>query len=160
LDIKWSSPYVINSKDPGVLTYCIKLATDKVTGKSQPVTGKPYLQPCPLTPIGMDVNLTFAYFMDNPRVKGIPSGFNFIVSENEWDENPPILLSLNTDEHAPSGDYNITFTFTYGDNQKVLQDYKTTQFHVTNWWERSQTWIQISAVAIALISLMVAAIRK
>lgn len=159
LDIKWSSPYVVHDKNPGTVTYCIKLATDKTTGKSQPVTGNQFLESLNLESVGIDAILNQGFFFNNPTVAEVDkSGFCPVVSENQWDKNPPLLLSLNTARNALSGDYDITFTFTYGSEQNIHQDYKLTQFHITSRWERNQAWITISATIVAFLALIATAI--
>ncbi len=80
------------------------------------------------------------------------------LEDLSFEEKHPIILKLNTLPNARPGDYNVTFVFTYTDGQNMFQDSETTQFHVTDRWERNQAWIQIVAVIIALLSLIVGAV--
>ena len=153
LDIKSSSPYVIAS---GLMYYSIKEATNNKTNEKQPVSGKAYLEEVPLTQIGIVMSLVRAYFMDNPRdlPKDIDFGIPMIMSENSWDDYPPILLTIITNKKAPKGDYDIYLTFTYSIQGNLSQDQKVVQFHINNWWERNQGWIGIIGAFIAIVSLI------
>lgn len=162
LFIGWSSPCIIDKKDVGVVTFCIKFATDKVTGKTQAVTGKSALQTYKLMPDGIIIILNKGYFSEKPLQPedkefsefGVP----YVISEYMWDNEPPILLSINTAKDALPGDYNVTLTFTYGNEQNLLQDHKVVQFHITSWWERNQGWVVIASSIIAFAALVITAI--
>lgn len=159
LDIKWSSPYIINRENAGFLEWCISLGEDTATGKIMPLTGTRFRQSLKITPIGIDTNLVQSFFFKNPVTTDSPNfAFAPVISESLWDNNPPMYLSLNTANSAPPGDYDITFTFTYGNEQNIFQDQKAARFHVTNWWERNQGWIAIAGATIALLSLIATAV--
>jgi hypothetical protein len=140
LYVSWSSAKVIDRDTPGTI---------EVAG---------------LGPVGIDPNgnitvLPSDIFSISPIIKAPPDyGIPLIRSETSLSGKYPILLKLNTSKTAPSGNYDITFVFTYGDDQNMYQDYKTTQFHISNFWERKQLWFQITAVLIALASLLTGAI--
>jgi len=84
-------------------------------------------------------------------------GFPLVVGETSLNNQYPIVLTINTSKKAPPGDYDITFVFTYSDNQNIYQDFKTTPFHISSTWERNQLKFQIAAVSIALASLLLVA---
>jgi len=161
LIVQWSSPYVIDKDNPGFFTTNIATATDK-TGKITGVaTGKPYVQKMNISPIGTTIVLGQAHFWEKPSDNTMPNnGLRGILSESEWDNEPPLFFKINTAKNAHSGDYDITFTFTYTNAKYVFQDYKTTPFHITSWWERNQFWIEIAVGAIALASLVITAISS
>lgn len=158
LIVQWSSPYVIDKDSPGSFTGNVVLATDKVTGKQQIGTGKTYSKSVNMDPIGATIILNQGYFWENPRLPSDPKALRAVIGEWEWDGEPPLLLKLNTSKKARPGDYDITFTFTYGDAQNLAQDYKTTGFHVSSWWERNELWLAILAILIALASLIATAV--
>lgn len=162
LFIGWSSPYIIDEKDAGVVTSCIKFFTHKATGKTQPVSGKKFLQTHKLNPYGIVINLNKGNFLEIPLQPEDKEASEFeiswVMSENVWDNEPPILLSINTSKDAPPGDYDVTFAFTYGNEQNLLQDYKVVQFHITSWWERNQGWVVIASSIIAFAALVITAI--
>lgn len=159
LVIQWSSPYIIDVKNPGNLTSSIAATGDKVTGEIKGVvTGKKYLDSHKIGIIGMTINLVIGFFMDNPNFENVPNGLMGIISEDEWDKEPPLLLKVNTAKNAPPGDYDITFAFTYSDSQNFYQDHKTVQFHISSWWERNQAWITIGATIVAFLALIMTAI--
>lgn len=100
------------------------------------------------------------YFLQTPsRPYKEPSisELNRVMSESVWENEPPILLSINISKDAPSGDNDITFAFTYGDEQNLKQDFKTVPFHITSKWERNQGWVLSVGVAIAFFSLLIIA---
>jgi hypothetical protein len=166
LYIQWSSPYIINRKDVGILTSCIAFIEDRTTGKTQPAAGNKFADspdnpPLRLLPTGATIILNRGYFSDDPvfsKDKGASkSKLVPIMAESSWDDLPPLYLKLNTAKDAPSGDYDISFIFTYGDSQNLLQDYKLVQFHITSWWERNQGWVVPIGVVIAFFSFINAA---
>lgn len=159
LYIQWSSPYIIDQKNSGSYASNIVTATHKVTGKMEVGTGKTYVQTQNADKYGVTIYFSQGYFFVNPRLTGeYSSSFKQGVSEVEWDDEPPLLLKLNISPDAPSGDYDISSAFTYGDDQHILQDFKTVPFHITNRWERNQGWIEFVVAAIALVSLVIAAV--
>jgi hypothetical protein len=162
LFIQWSSPYIVDKNNPGSYTVNIATATDKVTGKVQlGGTGKHFLHTEKVDAYGITIHFTQGYFFANPKVTHTAPSLALQqgVSEVEWDSEPPLLLKINTNQHAPSGDYDITFAFTYGDAQHLLQDFKTASFHITSWWERNQVWIETVVGVIALVSLVITAVK-
>jgi hypothetical protein len=159
LVVQCSSPYIINKTDPGTYTISIGSDIDPSTGKIIGGGGNANLVTAKMSDIGITVPLGKGFFAENTQQKNIPDyGLEGIVSESVWDYNPPILFKINTAKNAPSGDYDISFVFTYGNEQNISQDYKTAQFHVSSWWERNQGWIGIVGAIIALLSLLTTAI--
>lgn len=79
-----------------------------------------------------------------------------VASELMVDDKPPLQYILNTSSDAPPGDYEIMFTFTYSDDQGLLQDRRTVQFHLNDWQE-SHPWAVPSALIIAFLSLLITA---
>ncbi len=164
LNIQYSSPYIINKEDSGNLSSVIAFYNDNNTGEAKPVSGKKYKKGHKLDHIGACVIINKGYFLKVPREpregEVAKSEINRVMSENSWDNEPPLLLSLNISRDAPPGDYDITFILTYGDEQNLLQDYKSVPFHITSWWERNQGWIGFVGVTIALISLLISAVGR
>lgn len=161
LHVQWSSPYMINVQEPGTATYCIKVETNPVTGESQPRAGKMYLQTVKLDPTGRTIHLNNGYFLEvPPTVDKEVSEFVLprVMSELAWDEEPPILIKLNMAENARSGDYEVAFTFTYGSEHELLQDYKAVRFHITSRWERHQGWLTAAGVLLTLLALVATAV--
>jgi len=164
LNIQWSSPYIINKKDPGNVILCLGSIDDK-TGKPS----KTLELPRPIDKIGMIISLNKLVFKEMPSLarkgdkEAIETELRPVVSEYAWNEttggfDPPILLKVNIAEDVPQGDYDISFTFTYGNEQNLSQDHKSVQFHITSWWERNQGWVTPIGVSIAFISLLIATI--
>jgi len=164
LYIQWSSPYIIDKRDPGNAIFCLGSIDDK-TGKASKALDPPW----PIRKTGIIISLNKLVFKEMPslvRVKdkeAIETGLRPVISEYAWNErterfDPPILLTVNIAEDAPSGDYDISFTFTYGSEQNLSQDYKSVPFHITSWWERNQGWVTPIGVSIAFISLLIATI--
>jgi hypothetical protein len=140
LIISWSSPNVIDKKDPGTIQI----------GDGDPIG---------IDPNGNITILPLEFFSNSPIVAASPNfGLPLIKSETSLRERQPIILKLNSSKTARSGDYDISFIFTYSDGISMFQDYKTTQFHVSSWWEQNQTWMQILAVIVALLSLITGAV--
>ena len=136
----WSSPYVIDRDNPGTIEI----------GGGDPIG---------IDPTGNITVLPSEIFSISTIIKQPPDyGLPLIRSETSVSGKFPILLKLNTSKTAPPGDYDITFIFTYGDEQNMSQDYKTTQFHISSWWERAQLWFQIAVVSVALLSLLTGAV--
>jgi hypothetical protein len=147
LSIFWSSPEVINKSDPGSYTYSIDAGG----------AGASYVKTLKLNKDGMYANLSTSFFTDNPLAKiEANSGLPVVLGECIWDEYPPFQLLLNTSKKAPSGDYNVSFIFSYTDLQNnIFQDDKVAQFHVSSYWERTQLSWAIAGGIIALLSLLV-----
>jgi len=161
LHIQWSLPYVINKEDPGFFISCIGSYLDEVTEKPQPCSGKSYVQKHRLNPTGITVILNEGQFLEiSSQLEDSwvsEFGISPVMSEGMWDDEPPILLSINTTKNAPSGDYDVKFILTYGNEQNLLQDYKTVPFHITSRWERHKGWIVPTGVIIALVTLLLTA---
>jgi len=171
LQITWSSPYIVDKGNPGNLRYCIKCFTDPKTGLEHCLTGSRYIDGWGLTLTDLTVTLNRGFFLEvvavpaeretgpkDKEVKFPEFGIKPVASEKTFDGNPPLLLVLNTTQDAPSGNYDVTFVFTYGNDQKLQQDYRTVPFHITSWWERNQGWVAILGTAVALGSLLASAI--
>jgi len=163
LFVQMSSPYILNQNNVGVVISSIGCASNNVTGELRPVSGGQHVQTRELTPTTLIAILNKGYFLEIPvEVAGKPSNdweIGRVMSEYLWDGHPPLLLSINTAKEAPPGDYEITFTFTYGNSQNLLQDYKAVQFHITSWWERHQALIAGIGLFIALASLVLTAVK-
>jgi len=141
LYIAWSSNSVIEQSNPGYYT----------VGNGQPVG---------IDPNGLMVDFDNNLFSITTGGSGkYPPdyGFPLVVGETSLNNQYPIVLTINTSKKAPPGDYDITFVFTYSDNQNIYQDFKTTPFHISSTWERNQLKFQIAAVSIALASLLLVA---
>jgi hypothetical protein len=152
LDVKFSSPYVVNIKNPGTLTAGISVLLNATTGEIiRPITDLP--KTYKLDEVGADVTLNYGFFLSMPDTKFNSNEVDQIVSETEWNGSAPILLTINTSNDAPSGDYDVIFTFTYGDEQLLSQDQKVAHFRITSWWERNEWWITIIGVILAFIAV-------
>jgi len=164
LYIQLSSPYILKKKNPGVLIFNIAFAVNEKTGKMQPVSGKKYQQTYPLKQDGATIVLNKGYFSEIPlQTEGKKASeleVGRVMSESTWDGEAPILLKMNMDKKSPSGDYDVTFTLTYGTEKNLRQDYKTVQFHISSWWERNQGWVATLGVLTALASLIIKAVFR
>lgn len=159
LSMNWSIPDVIDDKDPGSVVHCVKATVDTATGKPKPLAGQVYTESRTIGKNGMEVVLNEGHFLDVPNLEGLPKhGFSPVIAESGSGTSPPLLLSLKTAEHAPSGDYDVTFVLTYSSGQSIHQDCKSTQFHVTSWWDRNQAWIALCATLAALAALILTAV--
>jgi len=160
LNIQWSSPYVISEK-PGRVTYCLEPFFDKAENqwKSALITDD-------INPTGELTILDKRFFKEMPSLVKDPkkekeaaeAELRPVRSEYSLDRHPPILWSINIASNAPSGDYDVALTLTYGNEQNLRQDYKTVPFHITSWWERNQGWVTPIGVSIAFLSLLIATI--
>jgi hypothetical protein len=88
-------------------------------------------------------------------------GIPLVVSEHDEKGKPPILINLRTLNRAKSGDYQINFTFTYGNETDLRQDFTTVQFHVKSSWEQwQQQWVAIIGAVLALIAFLFSYARR
>jgi hypothetical protein len=157
LHIQWSSGRIINTKRPGVLEVWLTGRTHIKTGLIVPIRlEKP--QETPLDATGVTIRLAphnFLVPLQESQLEDFALGR--VATEVMWDDKPPFLLKLNTSTNVPSGDYQITFTFTYGNAYYLLQDSKVVQFHIRNWVE-SHGWVVPAGYSIAFLSLLITAI--
>ena len=140
LIISWSSSYVIDKINAGFYT----------TFNSEPRQ----IDPAGIIYDFPQSNFAISTLGYEPADYGLP----FVITERAFNGIPPLWLRINTVKTAPSGDYDISFIFTYGDDQNMSQDYKTTQFHVMSNWEKNEQWLTILAVVIAALSLLASAV--
>lgn len=75
-----------------------------------------------------------------------------ITSELTHDNNPPILLTLNTSKDAKAGDYIIGMAFTYSVGSEVDISRQDVRIHVNSWVERrgKRTFYITLAVTVAV----------
>jgi hypothetical protein len=161
LYIQLSSPSVLNDIEPGALTSCIGLAKNQ-EGRIFAVSGKSHLQTFKLTKSGATIILNKGNFYRHGVKTDAPdyaiSEVGRVMAENIWDDEPPLLLRMNTSKKARSGDYDVTFTFTYGKEESLWQDYKTVGLHIKSRWERNQGWVVPIGVIFGFLSLIITAI--
>ena len=163
LHIQWSSDDVIDQKQPGVIQAWLALGVHEATKRKVPIKrDKP--QEIRLIPDegphsgGLTIGLFSEMFLRPLQVPEPKNNeFERVASELMWDDKPPLLLKLKTSADAPSGDYEISFTFTYADGQGISQHQRPAQFHLRDWPERNP-WIVPIALVIAFLSLVVTAI--
>lgn len=147
------SPDLIDEKNPGVIESCIASARDKTGKFLQPVSGEKYLTSYDLKGDGVYIILEEGNFADYPQIKGIPSfGYTPIMSEYKWGSHPPLLLTINTSEKAPSGDYEVFVIFTYSDGTDVSTEKTSIPIHVRSSIERHQWKIAITGIITAITS--------
>jgi hypothetical protein len=163
LHIQWSSDDVVDNNQPGVIQAWLGSRIHEATKRKIPfklvkpeearivLEGRPHSG-------GLTIHLGSGTFLRPVQVLEPKNDeFERVACELMWDGKPPLLLNLKTSSDAPSGDYEIAFTFTYADGQGLFQDRRTVQFHIRDWQERN-TWIVPSAFIIAFLSLLVTAI--
>ncbi len=155
LMIIWSSPYVIDDNDPGKITRLIGYVISD--GNFTPL-----FEDVPLN-VGDITGTSGAWVVPSlvtfePAFALLPKdfpediGLKMVMGETNWNGNPPILVKLNTRKGASAGDYQVKFTFTYGNETNLEQDSEEVEFHVTSYWERNQRWYTIGlAVGIPLV---------
>lgn len=159
LVIQWSLSQVIDKGNPGFIKDNIKLATKNDTGEIKVATGTPYSKTHKIDETGVTLCLNQGFFFDNPRHTQTPAnGLKGIISESKWDNESPLLIRINTLSTAPSGDYDVTFVFTYADNHEVNQAFDSVQFHITSWWEHHQSSLTITGIIVAVLALLATAI--
>jgi len=153
LHISWSSPYVIDRQDPGRV-YAHRFDDPPIVEGQIRVIQMVVL----ISEIGASIILDTVYFIE--AGSSVPQcGLRQVAGEGVWgavEKAVPILLIINTDKKAQSGDYEVTFTFTYGDEGRLRQDHKVAPFHITSVWERWQ-WAIYVGVGIAFLSLLISA---
>lgn len=136
----WSSPYVIDKTGPGNFTFLTNydINTNTITWgfiDLRSTIGNTTGAPCAwlvLPPVFFE-----------PAAALLPkefpdTGLRMVMGETNWNDEPPILVKLKTSEVALSGDYQVKFTFTYGNETNLKQDYESVEFHITSRWERNQ----------------------
>jgi hypothetical protein len=142
LYINWTAPGVINQDNPGNWT---------VWGYPKETFGSSYAH-------SMYIILpkeAFAAFESLPQGSE-DYGINLIYAEHDENNQPPIMINLNTVKHAHSGNYPVQLTFTYGNATNLKQDYKEVQFHVLSRWERWQErWLTIGGLIVASVAFLV-----
>lgn len=160
LHVQWSSPYVVNAKDPGYIEEWITAEPNGSKGRIN-IRGSSEPRRIPLNETGATIRLQRYLFAE---VQTVPEyGFANVAAEGKWEVEgipeavPPFLFLINSDKKAQPGDYEVSFTFTYGKYQDLLQDHRLVQFHVTSRLERLQ-WLLYLGVIIAFLSLVLSAI--
>lgn len=159
LYMSWSSPDVIDPKNPGRIEVCEVITLSNTTKKYhikklEPPTSYPCMK--------RSITVVFPkiWFVDKPiGTDGLPHSFlegDYVKDDKDDQPVPPMRLILNTSKDAKPGDYDISFVFTYFDKGRFKQDSKTVPFHVKNRYERNQHWLiplSIFASLIAVASL-------
>jgi len=84
-------------------------------------------------------------------------GLTYLESD-EHNGTAPIVLNINTLNHAQSGDYHVEVVFTYGNQTKLKQACADVQFHVMSAWERNQRKYSIGLEAGIPLAVFIAGI--
>ncbi|WP_226022490.1 hypothetical protein [Halomicrobium salinisoli] len=110
---------------------------------------------------GLTIDVSDVYFADDLREYfNSPTMMDFypqLFSEQSYDDYAPLQLKINTSEDAEPGDYTIPITFTFGADGYIYQSSEDVNLHINNHRERLEplpTWAGISAVVVALLSLL------
>ena len=81
-----------------------------------------------------------------------------MVQETAFTQSITIMLILNTAKNARSGDYEVSLTFTYGNEKKLLQDHKAVSLHIKSYWEKHRSKVYVASLIIALLALVISAV--
>jgi hypothetical protein len=149
---------MISKQNAWQVISCIAVAKDpagKITG---PKSGDSVLETVECSEIGLYVVLNEGNFLPNPRLTVSPPGLPMIMSEQSWDNHAPMLLKLNSDEKAPSGDFDIRLVFTYSSNGDIGTSYEIVQVHITSWLDRHGKSATVVAIVVAVISSIITAV--
>ncbi len=159
--IIWSSPYVINEDDPGNITTTIKNYDINTETLTLGLTNIPLKREGNISgEIGEGFVLNLGFFAHPMSIIPGPfpqTGFKTVMGEWNWNGNPPILVKLNTRRDAPSGDYQVSLIFTYGNDTNPKQAFDVVQFHVKSTWDRWEPRVVVAGSVIAFIALIIAA---
>ena len=165
LFIYWSSPNVIDPKslNPVSVTF-INFVPNIVPERYHiPKDSPTYTVQFDSTGARFSVPKPYFMMLVGDSSSNSSSQFPGIGADHAWvssaSPSPPLLVTLNTSKAASSGDFDVTFVFTYGNEQNPLQDYKITQFHITSWLERNQWWIAIIG-SVGVVASLVFGARK
>jgi len=161
----WSSPYLIDKYNPGNITYIFDYDINSNTITS----GFLDLRPTYRGPIIGNVSGAPCAWLELPPIIFEPAAAliqgNFscteptlIMGETNWNDNPPILVQLKTRSDSQSGDYQVNFTFTYGNETNPKQAYQGVQFHVLSGWQQFEEHWQARAIVVGLFVAVVALI--
>jgi len=153
-------PILVRIDNPGEIRFCIKIIKDKKSGKVIDYKiGKDYLHSFPLTEGGSGIAvLQSPCFQSIKNWEENPIAFPMINSEMRVDELFPVEIDINLPDKCPSGDYNLDFVLTYGDEHNIFQDKDRMSIHVTSWFERHILWTTIY-LALASIALGILALK-
>lgn len=161
LHIQWSLPDVINKNNPGKVTLYVPHLSDPQPEDKQLPSGN-WLVNRKTNETGVTINLPQITFREGPRDVSWPDwAFAMVGTEVTHEFYPPILVTLNIANTAEAGDYEVTFTFTYGKDADIRQDYKAVPFHVNSKIEQWQWLVNafvILGVVAAVASLVLTAL--
>ena len=97
-------------------------------------------------------------------------GFYTLTSEDSWAgeeatdnlsdfDNSTIEYGFNINDHARSGDYEMSLTFTYYNGSEIRQDQTKVAIHVNSWVEQHRPVLQQLAVGVPIGILTFGALR-
>jgi len=124
----------------------VGIASGQVVGKKE------------LGDTGTMIHLPSLYFFEPPRQRrdeALPD----IAAEGSHEGMAPIDVRIKSDENAPPGDYEFTFTFSYEDNEgEIKQSQQTATVHINSWFERHKATLQLAALLSTLLGVAVSAL--
>lgn len=157
LHVLYSIPDFLSTPDPGRIylpiagTYndadeMVGIASGQVVGEKG------------LGDTGTMVHLPSSYFFEPPRQRrdeALPD----IAAEGSHEGMAPIDVQINSDENAPPGDYEFTFTFSYEDTEgEIKQSQQTTTVHINSWFERHRATLRVVALLLTLFGVALSAL--
>jgi len=149
-------PSAITSSDnPGELMFSVATKTDNATGKHSAIVGKDFQQVTKCDRYGIHLGLSLAYFLDAPNKAVNDWTLPMKVGETTPANQAPIKLTLNTQEDAPAGDYDIQFVLTYLVDDEIETSKEAVSIHVNSWTERHKTTIVVVGIILAAVAIVV-----
>lgn len=156
LHVLYSIPDFLSASDPGKIYLPIAGMYDE-SDEMVGITSGQFVGEKELGDTGTMVHLPPSYFFEPPRQRrdeALPD----IMAEGSHRGMAPIDVQINSDENAPPGDYEFTFTLSYENNEgEVKQSQQTTTVHINNWVERNRATLRVVALLLTFLGVAVSA---
>lgn len=166
LSVYHSHPNLVDHDNPGYLSVSVGWTEERNLLVGNEALGSEELETRKhMSEYGFIAQMSNSHFVKENIVygeKGPDFDYPVKISESVNDGIAPLRYRLHTDSQAKSGDYDITFVFTYGeeaigDKMRVNQDRQDVCIHLNNkreQWEPVPTIAGISVALLALASLV------
>jgi hypothetical protein len=148
---------IIDKENPGEFTSSIRTILQKSTKTViRLISGEKCLAKQPCDPYGATFRLGPGFFLPIPNENLPWFEMNSIMAERKWDDHAPLLVTLNTDKEAQSGDQDIRLALSYvsGGDVEIAKD--IVKVHITNWLERHGRSALIVTVFLGILSVVAA----
>jgi hypothetical protein len=154
-----SSKHLVNHTEPGKIQFSMGIETiDETTGEGFLITGDELTNSGQgshdLNVTGLTIRVSEAYFHKSSE-DDMPGYLNQIYGEGTFDDVAPFVLTINTREKIPKGDYSIDMAFTYSDrdSQEMTTDHKVVTVHVTDFIEKHSMILSLGAIIGTIVSV-------